>query len=281
MPVYGLGTWQMGGRFDPDNSNDEEDIIAIKSAIDHGITHIDTAEAYGGSHTEELISKAIKGYDRSKLFITTKVSAWNQEYDDLLKSCQQSLKRLETDYIDLYLLHKYPDPGIDIKNTMRAMDKLVSDGLVKNIGVCNLTINRFEEAQSHTKNKLVCNQIHYSLEMREAEKYNLIKYCQDNDIFVVAWGPLSKGSLKKVSILQDMAAKYKKTPYQIALNWLLSQPNVVTIPKTTHIEHLEENLGAIGWNLSEVDMRKLTKEFPEQKQKSDRVPLDYKADLAP
>jgi diketogulonate reductase-like aldo/keto reductase len=281
LPVYGLGTWQMGGRLEPDYSNDAAEIAAIKAAIDYGITHIDTAELYGGTHTEELVGEAIKGYDRSKLFITTKVAGPNQGYDNLIKACESSLKRLGTDYVDLYLLHRFPDPGIDIKDTMRAMDQLVSDGKVKNVGVCNMTINRLEETQKRTTNKIVCNQLHYSLQGREPEHKGVIKYCQDNDIFIVAWGPLQKGTLDNAPILKEMAQKYGKTPYQIALNWLICQQDVVTIPKTTQVQHLEENLGALGWEMFEEDVARLTKEFPHQQKVSDRVPLDYPGDIKP
>src|SRR6185295_20261611 len=138
-----------------------------------------------------------------------------------------SLKRLGTDYIDLYMLHRFPNPGIDIADTMQAMDRLVADGKVKNIGVCNLTVNRFKEAQKYTKNKIVCNQLHYSLECREIVDRGILQYCQDNDVLVVAWGPLSKGSLEKADILHEIAEKHQKTPYQVALNWLISQKNVV------------------------------------------------------
>lgn len=274
LPVYGLGTWQMGGREMPDHSKDEEDTQAIKNAIELGVTHIDTAESYAAGHSEELVGQAIKGYDRSKLIIASKVSGWNQSYDGLLKSFEASLKRLGTSYLDLYLLHRYPLQGIDIADTMRAMDRLVSEKVVKNIGVCNMTPERFDEAQKHTANKIVYNQLHYSLEVREAEKKGLVKYCQDNDIFLSAWGPLSKGSLENAPILQEMAKKYHKTPYQVALNWLIAQENVITIPKTTQKKHLEENLGCLGWELSSEDFERLSREFPNQKDVSDRVPLD-------
>ena len=279
LPVYGLGTWEMGGRFEADYSKDEADITAIKYAIDHGITHIDTAESYGAGHSEELVGKAVQGYDRSKLLIASKVSKENQRYDDVLRACEASLKRLGTDYLDLYLLHRFPESGIDIAETMRAMDKLVSEGTVKNIGVCNMTINRFEAAQSHSQNKLVCNQLHYSLRVREVSK--IVEYCQQNDVLVTAWGPLQKGTLQTADILQEMADKYSKTPYQIALNWLVSQPNVVTIPKTSSLDHLEENLDVLGWQLSAEDQARLSQEFPDQQLVSDRVPLDYLADVTP
>lgn len=279
LPTYGLGTWQMGGRMEAEYSNDETDIAAIKSAIDHGVTHIDTAESYAAGHSEELVGQAIRGYDRGKLLIATKVSAENQRYDDLLSACAASLKRLGTNYIDLYLLHRFPESGIDVAETMKAMDYLVAQGIVKNIGVCNMTINRFKVVQSHTQNKLVCNQLDYSLQVREAAK--IVKYCQQNDVLVTAWGPLQKGTLATANILQEMANKYNKTPYQVAINWLISQPNVVTISKTSQLTHLEDNLGALNWSLSTEDQKRLTEEFPDQQAVSDRVPLSYHADIEP
>lgn len=278
LPVYGLGTWQMGGTREADSSNDAAEVQAIKAAIDHGITHIDTAELYGVGHSEELIGQAIKGYDRSKLLLASKVlDGMSDGYDGVLRACEASLKRLDTDYLDLYLLHRFPMH--DIAGVMRAMDRLVDEKLVRNIGVCNMTIDRFEATQSHTNNKLVCNQLEYSLQIREAEARGIIKYCQDNDVFIVAWGPLSKGALEQADILQEMAEKYDKTQYQIALNWLISQKNVVTIPKTTQLAHLEENLRALGWELSTEDMDRLTREFPNQQITSQRVPLDYAAEV--
>lgn len=278
LPVYGLGTWQMGGRWEADNTNDDSEISAIQAAIEKGITHIDTAESYGAGHSEELICKAIKGFDRSKLIIASKVSGENQNHDDLLKSCEASLQRLETDYLDLYLLHRYPNAGIPIAETMRAMDRLVEEGMVKNIGVCNMSVNRLKSVQAHTDNKIVCNQVHYSLQCREITDKGVLEYCQQNDILINAWGPLQKGTLENANVLQEIAKKYDKTPYQVALNWLIAQKNVITISKTSHIEHLEENLGALGWELNAEDVAKLTNEFPNQTLVSDRVALDYKAD---
>jgi len=199
----------------------------------------------------------------------------------LLRSCEASLKRLQTDYLDLYLLHRFPDPGIDIRNTIRALDRLIEQGMVKNIGVCNMTVNRFTEAQRYTANKLVCNQVHYSLDCREIVSKGVLKYCQETGIFITAWGPLSKGVLEQAEILREMAEKYAKTPYQVALNWLITQPNVITIPKTSTPEHLTENLGALGWELSEEDWQRLADVFPGQRIISDRVPLDYEASVAP
>lgn len=278
LPVYGLGTWEMGGGREVDTSDDERFVNAIRSAIDHGVTHIDTAELYGNGHSEELIAKAKEGVDRSSLIITSKVlSGMEDGYDGVLRACEASLKRLGTDYLDLYLLHRCPDQGLD--GIMRAMNRLVEEGVVRHIGVSNFTMNRFEKAQSLTSNTLVCNQLHYSLECREIINRGILQYCQANDIFITAWGPLSKGTLADAPILHEIAKKYGKTTYQVALNWLISQKNVIVIPKTTSPDHLEENLGAIGWALEASDWQHLTDEFPNQITTSDRVPLDYAAEV--
>ncbi|MDO8489856.1 MAG: aldo/keto reductase [bacterium] len=275
MPVFGFGTWQMGGRKERDFDNDDEaDITAIKAAIDLGVTHIDTAEIYADGYSEQLLARALKGYDRSKLFIVSKVQADNMAYHDVIASCKGSLQRLEMPYLDLYLLHRY-NPQFDLKKTMGALDELVSQGFVRNIGVANFTKERLAEAQSYTKNKIVCDQVHYNLEFREPERNELVQYCQKNDVFLVAWRPVGKGNLLEEvpPIMQEMCNKYNKTPAQVAINWLISQDNVLTLSKTRNIEHLQENLGAIGWEMEKEDIEKIRNEYPGQKELSDVVPL--------
>lgn len=275
MPVFGLGTWQMGGRKEHDLSNDDEaDIKGIRNALDVGITHIDTAEVYADGYTETLVGKAIKGYDRSKILLVSKVQADNLSYENILKSCKKSLERLQTNYLDLYLLHRYSKEH-PLKDSIRALDKLIENGLVKHIGVCNFNKEHLAEAQSYTKNKIVCDQVHYNLEFRELEKTGLLKYCQENDVFISAWRPVGKGNLLEdiPPVLKEMCDRYKKTPAQIAINWLISQPNVITLSKTRHIDHLNENLGALDWKMEEIDIEKLRNEYPNQQVVSDAVPL--------
>lgn len=274
LPVYGLGLWGIGGRWEADLSRDKQEVRAIQTAIEAGITHIDTAEGYGDGHAEELLGKAIRGYDRKKLIIATKVSAQNQSYDELHRSFAASQKRLGVDYVDLYLLHRYPEPGISIQDTMRALDELVSQGLVRHIGVCNLLPQRFNEAQKYSQNKLVCNQVHYNLQYREVEKKGALEHCQKEDIMLVAWRPVQKGLLPQAPIIDELAEKYGKSPTQIAINWLISQRNVVTISKTSNIGHLTENLGAVDWFMEKEDVERIRREFPDQKSVSDAVPLD-------
>lgn len=278
LPVYGMGLARMGGYNEPDHSQDKEWIQAIQQSIEHGVTHFDTAEAYGAGHSEELLGEAMRGVKREKLLIASKVSAWNQSYDGVLKSCEASLKRLGTDYIDLYMLHTFPEAGIDIKDTMRAMTKLVDSGLIKHIGVSNLTNNRFDAAQAATPYKIVCNQLHYNVQFREVEHRGILEYSQQNDIFIVAWKPVQRGELPKTDILNKLAKKYGKSWRQIAINWLISQDHVVTISKTTSLDHLQENLGALDWKLEPEDVEKIRNEFPNQ-ETIGNWPLDYEADI--
>jgi diketogulonate reductase-like aldo/keto reductase len=275
MPVFGLGTWQMGGRETHNIQNDDErDILAIQKAIELGITHIDTAESYAEGYSETLLGQAIRGHDRSKLFLTSKVHSEHLKYEHVLRSCEASLKRIETDYLDLYLIHS-PSMEIPIHETLRALDKLVAEGLVKNIGVSNFKTQRLEDAQKQTANKIVVNQVYYNLSMREPEHEGLLAYCQHNDVLLEAYRPLEKGMLLsgKIAILDELAKKYKKTPSQVAINWLISQRNVVTLSKTSTIEHLEENLGAVGWQIDKEDIEDLRKNFPNQVKVPEKLPL--------
>lgn len=281
LPVYGLGLWQMGGARERDTSRDTEEVAAIRAALDAGITHVDTAELYGLGHAEELLGQAMQGYDRSKLFIATKVLPEHQTYDGVHRAFEASLKRIGTDYVDLYLLHAYPQSGMSVAETMRAMDELVAQGAIKNIGVCNMTPRRFDETQKHTQNKLVCNQVHYNIQVREVEARGVLEHCQDNDVFCVAWRPLQKGTLPQSTLIDELAKKYDKTPAQIAINWLISQDHVVTICKTSSTEHLKENLGAVGWDMSTEDIERIRAEFPDQRPTVDGELLTREADIEP
>jgi diketogulonate reductase-like aldo/keto reductase len=275
MPEFGIGTWQMGGRLERNPANDDvADMQSIRAAIELGVTHIDTAEQYAAGYTEELLGKALIGYDRSKLFIISKVMATNMRYEDVLAACDGSLRRVGTDYFDMYLLHRYV-PEVPMEETMRAMDKLLAEGMIRNIGVANYGVEAFKKAQEATKNKIVYNQVHYNLEVRAPERTKLLEYCQENDVLLAAWRPVQKGALlaNPPQILLDVAEKYQKTPAQVAINWLLSQKNVITLAKTSNVEHLRENLGAIGWEMEQGDIERLRLEYPNQKDSSDAVPL--------
>lgn len=274
MPVFGLGTWMMGGAMQKDTTNDEVDVQAIKQAIEAGITHIDTAEKYAQGHAEELVGKAIKGYDRKKLFLVTKIGEDHLHYHDVFTSLNNSLERLQTDYVDIYMIHG-PSLTIPIEETVQALDELVAKGLVKNIAVSNFTVERFQKAQQVSKNKIVAGQYHLNLKYREAERRGILDYCQTNDVMFIAWRPIQKGVLvaEHSELMEKLCKKYEKTSSQIAINWLISQKNIVTLSKMSSQQHLEENLGAVGWTIDEEDIVRLDKEFPNQQDISDAVPL--------
>lgn len=257
LPVLGLGTWRIGGEYEKDPLTDEQQVTAsIHEVISVGITHIDTAEMYAAGYTEELIGKATQYVDRSKLFITSKVWPEHAHFEDVLDAAERSLKRLQTDYLDLYLVH-WPNEDIEIEETLEAFDELIEQKLVRNIGVSNFSIKQFQEAQKATKNKLVVNQIHYSLLDQSHE--DIVRFCQKNDTLITAYRPLERGLLtnKNNEKINKLCKKYNKTPSQIALNWLISQPNVTTISKMMKKDHLEDNLGAIGWKMESEDMQLL------------------------
>ncbi|MFA6416782.1 MAG: aldo/keto reductase [Patescibacteria group bacterium] len=275
MPVLGFGTWYMGGSFGREANYDETaDISAIQKTIEFGGYRFDTAEMYALGYSEEILGKALKSYDRTKLFITSKVLPEHLAYDDVIAACRGSLKRLGMDYLDLYLVH-IPNPEIDIAETMRAFDYLKEQGLIKNIGVCNFNVERLKAAQAVTKNKIVLNQVHYNLIFREPVLKGVLDYCREQDIFIEAWRPIQQGSLAKkgIAVVDKLCEKYSKTPAQIAINWLISQPGVITLVKASNLKHLEENFGAVGWNLSSEDIDLLSHDFPIQLDRSNAVQL--------
>ena len=275
MPVFGIGTWMMGGDTQKRLDNDDEaDMQGLKNAIDAGITHIDTAQRYAAGHAEELVGEVIKQYDRKKLFIVSKVWKTNLAYENVLKSVHGSLARLGTDYLDLYLIH-IPNLSIPLKETLKAMDRIKDEGLIKEIGVSDFTAQHMREAQKYSRHKIVATQVHYNLIFREPERKGVIDYCLQNDVMLIAWRPVQKGALAQrgTPLLDKMCDKYTMTPSQISINWLVSQKNIVTLAKMRHREHLEENLGAFGWQMEQIDIERLRRDFPGQKDVSDAVIL--------
>jgi len=259
IPVLGLGTWEIGGREGPDYSHDREAIEIIRYAIKKGMYLIDTAEMYGGGHTEELVGEAIKEFPREKVFIATKVWHTDLRYRDVLAALERSLERLQVDYVDLYQIH-WPNPAIPIKETMKAMEKLVDDGKVRFIGVSNFSLKELEEAMaSMSKYDIVSNQLLYNPLDRQIEE-DLLPFCKKNGITIIAYRPLGKGRLLREpyrSRLEGIARKYGKTPVQVVINWVIRHENVIAIPKTLNKKHLDEILGSVGWKMDEEDYEKL------------------------
>ncbi len=265
IAAIGLGTWGIGGGMMPNYSADKQAIEAIRHAVKLGMNHIDTAEIYGGGHAEELVGEAIKEFARDDIFIASKVWHTNLRYDDVLRACERSLKRLQTSYIDLYYIH-WPNPSIPLSETMRALERLYDEGKIRYIGVSNFSASLVEEARSCLSHAdVVADQVEYSLYERSIER-DLMPYCLREGITIVAYSPLGQGKLarelhdgrsRRARILMEIAKRYSKTPIQVALNWVIWHEHVITIPKSIRREHLEENAEAAGWKLDEKDYKLL------------------------
>ena len=260
IPGIGMGTWGIGGWGAPDTSRDEEAVEALQRGIQLGMWLIDTAEIYGRGHSEELVGKAIRDFARDQVFIVSKVDSNHLRHDDLIQACQRSLYRLQTDYIDLYLVHS-PNYRIPLKETMTSMEELVKQGMTRFIGVSNFPLNLMKEAQSYlAKTDIQANQVKYNLKCRYDER-DLLPYCQKEGITLMAYTPLEEGSLAINQILKDAGQAYGKTATQMALNWLICQDNVVTIPKAINTKHLEENAETMGWRMAQQDFQRLSAAF--------------------
>ncbi len=247
----GFGTWRMGGgAYHTDTTNDKAEIKAIKYAIAHKINMIDTAEIYGNGHAEELVAQAIKGKEREDLFITSKVFPTHLTHDKVIKAANASLKRLQTKYIDLYLIH-WPTPLMDMKGIFSAMEKLIDDGKIRHMGVSNFGVNDLKKAiAAIDKHPILANQINYSLMKKDPEEY-IIPFCNKNKIKVIAHTPLGVGNVLKMKEVIEMAEKYDKKPVQVAINYLMKK--ALPIPKATSTDHIKEILGSVGWGLKDED----------------------------
>ena len=255
IDAIGLGLWDFGGGTVPDYGRDDADLAAIHNAIAIGYRHFDTAEYYASGHSEELLGRALRDYQRSDFFITTKVSPSHIRYDDLLAACERSLKHLQTDYIDLYLIH-WPSETIPLTESMRALNRLVAEGKIRHVGVSNFDLALLQEAVRLCDTPLATNQVHYNLLHREYVQNGVIPYCQEQGILVTAYSPLLDNVLDNETV-QAIAQQHNATPAQVALQWLIQQPQVITIPKSSKQPRQQENWDAGTLVLSAEEIEQL------------------------
>ena len=250
----GIGTWGMGGWLIADRSNDKDDTKSIRIAIDNGINVIDTAEMYGRGHSEEIVGKAIEGYEREELFIVTKVWPTHLDRKGILKAIDGSLRRMNLKYVDLYLVH-WPSPIADMKIVMRTMEDLVDNGTARGIGVSNFGVAALEGAMEESKRHgISANEIRYNLLDRSAER-DTIPFCEKNRIKVIAYSPLARGKVSGSDALAEIAGRYKKDVVQVSLNYLMKRS--LPIPKARGARHIKGIIGAAGWKLSAKDYNKI------------------------
>jgi diketogulonate reductase-like aldo/keto reductase len=229
------------------------------------MNHIDTAEMYADGGAEELVGRGIAGM-RHEAFLTTKVLPSNASFSGTLRACERSLKRLKTDWIDLYLLHWWSGRH-PIAETMRAMQELVVAGKIRFIGVSNLDGDQLQQAESAlTGGRLICSQVCYRLKARGIE-FSLIPYCRERNMAVVAYSPFGSDNFipdrtRGGQVLAQIGARHGKSSRQVALNFLTRMNGVFTIPKASNSDHVRENAEAVGWQLTPEDLAAIDHAFP-------------------
>ena len=263
LPKIGFGTWSIGGDANPNPKLDDASMTALRSALEIGYTHFDTAEYYAAGHSEELVGRAIRETKtkREDVFITSKVSPEHLAYKDVLKACENSLRRLKMDYIDLYLIHWPPRSISKLDDAFPALNKLVQDGKVRHLGVSNFNIKWLQRSQELSESPIITNQVPYRLPDKTYVANGVIEYCQQNNILVTAYSPIKFRSMRVNQTLNQIAEAHSATPYQIALAWLVMQPRVITIPMSFNPKHIKENFDAAKIRLSDREMSQLADEW--------------------
>jgi 2,5-diketo-D-gluconate reductase B len=258
LPKIGYGTWRIGGDSYADHKLDVASLAALRTALEVGYTHFDTAEVYAAGHSEELIGQALRemNINREDVFIATKVDPMHLQYDQVLKACEKSLLRLQMDYVDLYLIH-WPRIGMSLDESFRALNKLVRDDKVKHLGVSNFNLKLLKQAHALSETPLFTDQVPYRLPDRSYVENGVLSYCQENDILLTAYSPMKFRNLPVNKTVRAIAEAHTATSFQIALAWLVAQPRVITIPMSLNPQHIRENFAAAEIELSDEEFETL------------------------
>ena len=269
MPVLGQGTWRMG----EDPAHRKTEVAALRLGLDLGMNLIDTAEMYGEGGAEEVVAEAIAGR-REEVFVVSKVYPHNASRRGVIDACSRSLRRLKTDYIDLYLLHWRGD--VPLSETLEVFKQLKDEGKILEFGVSNFDVPDMEEALALPGgDEIVSNQVLYNLEHRGIE-WDLIPWSRERGISITAYSPVGHKAVQQKQLfgkdkMGEVASRHGVTPAQVALAWSLREPDVVAIPKASKPEHIRENRAAHDLELTEEDLADLDQAFPPPARK---VPLE-------
>lgn len=243
MPVLGFGTWQLKG---------EQCKESVRQALELGYNHIDTAEMYGN---EEYVGEAIKGIDRSSLFITSKVWPQNLSYDGVKKAFENSVSKLGTDYLDLYLIH-WPSKEADYDSVLKSFKELIDEGKIKSFGVSNFTTRLLDDITERAEKagiKISVNQVEFHPMLYQKK---LLDYCKEKGITVTAYSPLGRGSVFGNDALSEIARNHDMNEGQVSLAWL-RQRGLIAIPKASSREHIKGNLESLNLELSDDELKKI------------------------
>jgi diketogulonate reductase-like aldo/keto reductase len=240
----------------------------MRDGIARGMTHLDTAEMYGDGAAEELIADAIAGVPREQLFIVSKVLPQNASFEGTIRACERSLGRLKVDYLDCYLLHWRG--SIPLRDTMRALEKLVTDGKIRSLGVSNFDVDDLREAESLLeRERIACNQVLYHLGQRSVAEHEL-PYCRERGIALVAYTPFGRGEWhggKGAAVLDRIAQAHGVTAHAVILAFLTHDDAVFTIPKAARMAHVAENARAGDLRLDAAEAAAIDAAFPMRKRR--------------
>lgn len=269
-PKFGIGTWHLG---DSQESCQQEK-ETIQYALQQGVTLIDTAEMYGNGNSEKLVGDAIQNFDRESLKLVSKVLPQNASKHKMRKSLEASLKRLRTDYLDLYLLHWIGQ--VPLQETIEAFEELKAEGKIKAWGISNFDLEEVESLRNKVQgDQNQVNQVLYHLGSRGIE-VALKPYMDDIGMPVIAYCPMGQGgklnaSLQHNETIQSIAKKHRVSEMQVILAWILHQENTIAIPRTGNLKHMQENIAAQDIKLTSEELDRLDQAFPVP---TKRVPLD-------
>jgi diketogulonate reductase-like aldo/keto reductase len=257
VPVIGQGTFLM------EHDDRREAIATLRAGIELGLTHLDTAEMYGSGSVEELVAEALEGVPRERIYLVTKVLPSNASRKGTLLSCEKSLRRLKTDYVDCLLLHwpgRHP-----LAETIGAFETLLEAGKIRSYGVSNFDERELDEAYAISgPGKLACNQILYHLSERTSE-HAVIPWCEAHGVAVVGYTPFGRARFPPArggKVLSEVAARRNATPRQVALAFLTRRSGMFAIPKASRRAHMEENAGASNLALETEDLVAIDEAFP-------------------
>ncbi len=242
MPMLGLGTWSLKGG---------ECVKTVAEAINMGYRHVDTAVFYGN---HEPVGEGIRksGAGRGEIFVTTKIWHDKLRHDDVLEECRRSLDELGMDYIDLLLIH-WPSPDVPLEETLSAFARLLDGGEILHAGVSNFTAERLGRAIAAGKVPIAANQVEYHPYLNQQD---LLQYCRDNGVPLVAYSPMGKGRLGGDELLSEIGRNHGKSPWQVSLRWLVRK-GITVIPKASSTQHLRDNMDIFDWSLGEDEMARL------------------------
>jgi diketogulonate reductase-like aldo/keto reductase len=266
IPVLGIGTWNIGER----RQKRRDEIAALRLAVELGMTVVDTAEMYGDGAAEALIAEAL-GDQRDRIFLVSKVLPQHATARGTIAACEASLKRLNTDRLDVYLLHWRG--SVPLEQTLDAFNTLKRDGKIRYWGVSNFDTDDMTELESKVSSAgspAATNQVLYNLTRRGIE-FDLLPWSRSRGVPIMAYSPLEQGRLARNKTLRAIADRMTVAPLQVALAWVLQQPGVMTIPKAGHVDHVRENRQALDIRLSAEDHAALDAVFPPPRRK---IPLE-------